>query len=89
MDAAAKRDAGRCGECPYLRVEQGPGGTTCARCFDPDNREIERWYGRTIDYSATGRADFRRSTRRPAWCKRRQEEEQNHERKNSYQSGRA
>lgn len=50
MDAAAKRDAGRCGECPYLRIEQGPGGTTCARCFDPDNREIERWYGRTIDY---------------------------------------
>lgn len=48
MDAAAKRDAGRCGECPYLRIEQGPGGTTCARCFDPDNREIERWYGRTI-----------------------------------------
>ena len=47
------------------------GGTTCARCFDPDNREIERWYGRTIDYSASGRADFRRSTRRPAWCKRR------------------
>lgn len=71
MDAAAKRDAGRCGECPYLRVEKGPGGTTCARCFDPDNREIERWYGRTIDYSASGREDFRRSTRRPAWCKRR------------------
>lgn len=71
MDAAAKRDAGRCGECAYLRIEQGPGGTTCARCFDPDNREIERWYGRTIDYSASGRADFRRSTRRPAWYKRR------------------
>lgn len=89
MDAAAKRDAGRCGECPYLRVEQGPGGTTCARCFDPDNRESLRWYGRTIDYSATGRADFRRSTRRPAWCKRGQEENTYDTRKTCRNTGRA
>lgn len=67
----AIRDTGRCGDCPYLRIERGPGTASCARCFDPDNLEILRWYGRTIDYSASGRAEFRESTRRPAWCKRR------------------